>query len=173
MSFLYFSKINQCMNQCLFANLSTQVFCTATSVIQVTSPQCVQLVESGEVGIGQLFRYLDRLPTFCLLEVGRVHNGCLWRKYLLSSNELSCLIHEVFTANAWEITSSHWHMSARGYKMSRASPITRGNRCYVFMKDNTHNCDNMCAFYFVVDKSVTFHQYCNWHQIMLCLATHM
>lgn len=82
-----------------------QVFCTASSVITVSSPHCVQLVESGKVGIGQLFRFLDRLPTFSLLEIGRLENGCLWRKYILSSIELECIIEEVFSTNAWDIPS--------------------------------------------------------------------
>ena len=63
------------------------------------------LVESGEVGIGQLFRYLDRLPTFSLLAIGRLENGCLWRKYILSSIELECIIEEIFSTSAWAITS--------------------------------------------------------------------
>ncbi|KAL7569988.1 hypothetical protein ACA910_017037 [Epithemia clementina (nom. ined.)] len=48
-----------------------QTFCTATSVITVRDPYCVTLVDSGQVGLGQLFRYLNRLPEFSLLQAGR------------------------------------------------------------------------------------------------------
>ena len=46
-------------------------FCTATSVITVRDPLCVSLVESGQVGLGQLFRYLDLLPEFALINAGQ------------------------------------------------------------------------------------------------------
>ena len=47
-----------------------QTFCVATSVIRVQDPQCVAWVESGQVGLGQLFRYLNVLPTFRLHRAG-------------------------------------------------------------------------------------------------------
>lgn len=88
-------------------------FCTATSVITVHCPDCARLVESGEVGIGQLFRHLDKLPTFALLDAGRTSSvsegggggglGGLWRTYELESDELTCLIREEFVPDAWSI----------------------------------------------------------------------
>ena len=51
-----------------------QTFCTATSVITVRDPLCVTLVESGQVGLGQLFRYLDLLPEFELVHAGHYYD---------------------------------------------------------------------------------------------------
>lgn len=82
-----------------------QIFCIATSTITIHCPLCEQLVESGEVGIGQLFRYLDKLPTFELLDAGRNKDGGLWRHYILKCKELTCNIKEDFSENAWSITA--------------------------------------------------------------------
>lgn len=46
-------------------------FCVATSEIRVYDPQCLEWVESGKVGLGQLFRQLNVLPTFCLQRAGK------------------------------------------------------------------------------------------------------
>lgn len=81
------------------------MFCKATSVITVHSNDCIKIVESGEVGIGQLFRYLDKLPTFTILDAGRCENGGIWRQYKLECKELTCDILEEFIPNAWEIKS--------------------------------------------------------------------
>lgn len=78
-------------------------FCTARSIVTVSSPDCIRLVRSGAVGIGQLFRYLDRLPTFALLDAGRTEDGGMWRSYTLECDELSCVIREEFTSDAWSI----------------------------------------------------------------------
>lgn len=80
-----------------------QKFCTAFSQITVHSQECVDLVCSGKVGIGQIFRYLNKLPTFQLLDAGRSHHGGIWREYSLSCDELTCQIREEFTSNAWNI----------------------------------------------------------------------
>ena len=72
-------------------------------MVTVHSSQCRELVESGKVGIGQLFRYLDKLPKFTIIDAGRNEKGGLWRKYVLECNELTCGIYEEFSANAWEI----------------------------------------------------------------------
>mmetsp|Transcript_24325 Transcript_24325/g.34268 ORF Transcript_24325/g.34268 Transcript_24325/m.34268 type:complete len:220 (+) Transcript_24325:145-804(+) len=81
-----------------------QTFCTARSQITVRNPKCLDLVQSGEVGLGQLFRYLDKLPTFTLLDAGlKEEDGALWRLYDLSCKELSCRIHEDFVPHAWNI----------------------------------------------------------------------
>ena len=78
-----------------------QNFCTATSIVTVHSPECITLIESGEVGIGQLFRYLDKLPKFTITDAGRSANGGLWRQYTLQCNELTCNIREDFNSDAW------------------------------------------------------------------------
>lgn len=78
-------------------------FCTALSEVTVRCPTCVRLVHSKNIGIGQLFRHLDRLPTFSLLDAGRNDDGGLWRKYTLESDELSCVVREDFALNAWNM----------------------------------------------------------------------
>jgi len=93
-------------DRCVHLNIFNQKFCTATSQVIVHSSECISLVQSGKVGIGQLFRYLDRLPTFELLDVGRCTNGGLWREYMLECKEVSCRIHEEFIPNAWDLTNT-------------------------------------------------------------------
>jgi hypothetical protein len=109
-----------------------QTFCTAVSVITVHDPLCQQLVQSGQVGLGQLFRYLDLLPEFTLSGAGTsvgagVENnehdetleasstrtgkgsggggggGGFWRDYTLSCAELTCDIHEEFRPGLWDM----------------------------------------------------------------------
>ena len=119
--------------------------CRATSVIRVRCTRCRTLIEEGTVGIAQMFRYLDRLPTFSLLDAGRrteggvgggggrergergglgegeggegeggssfddrddgddLGMGGVWRTYELQSEEMTCLIHEEFRGDAWNI----------------------------------------------------------------------
>jgi hypothetical protein len=104
-----------------------QTVCKATSVIQVNCPTCCELITSQTVGIAQMFRHLNRLPTFTLLNAGRrsraevveegkevndddddefslkSKNGGIWRTYELQCEEMSCLIHEEFASDAWSI----------------------------------------------------------------------
>jgi len=62
------------------------------------------MIDNGEVGIGQIFRYLDKLPKFKILDAGRCDNGGLWRRYVLECDDIiTCDIHEQFIPNAWEI----------------------------------------------------------------------
>ena len=85
-------------------SVHSQRFCTARSVVTVRSEDCIRLVHSGKVGIGRLFRYLDRLPTFEILDAGRrLDDGGMWRTYTLKCRELSCVIREDFVSNAWLI----------------------------------------------------------------------
>ena len=67
------------------------------------SASCVEKVKSGEIGIGQLFRYLNKLPTFELLDAGSTVNNGMWRLYELNCDELTCKIFEEFSPNAWTI----------------------------------------------------------------------
>jgi len=82
-----------------------QNFCTAFSEIIVHSQECIVLVCSGKVGIGQIFRYLDKLPTFELIDAGRLKQGGMWREYVLSCDELTCQIREEFSPDAWQINN--------------------------------------------------------------------
>ena len=59
-------------NHTTAAAATTTILCTATSVIHVACPRCIALIEDGSVGLGQLFRYLNKLPTFSLVDAGRL-----------------------------------------------------------------------------------------------------
>ena len=77
------------------------ILCTAQSNITIHSGHCQQLVQTGQVGLGQLFRHLNRLPTFTLIEAG-YHQGGLWRRYQLICQEITCDIVEHFVPNMWD-----------------------------------------------------------------------
>ena len=104
-----------------------KTICRATSIICVRSPVCVRLIKDGRVGLGQLFRYLNKLPTFSLIDAGRTNysyvkndginrstgtlsstlgkfHGGMWRTYELQCEEMVCLIHEEFHRDAWNIS---------------------------------------------------------------------
>jgi len=80
-----------------------QTFCTATSVICVHDPLCQRLVQTGEVGLGQLFRFLDLLPEFELHAAGPKPQGGFWRDYTLQCAELTCSIVEDFQPGMWDL----------------------------------------------------------------------
>lgn len=87
-------------------SVHNQTFCRAHSIITVHDPSCQKLVESGEVGLGQLFRHLDILPEFELHNAGTYRarsGGGFWREYTLKCTELSCDIHEGFRAHMWDL----------------------------------------------------------------------
>lgn len=103
--------------------MGSKVICTATGKITVGSQQCLEAIESGKVGVGQLFRYLDTLPSFHLIGAGRVPRStvtlsteqitqnyryseqvgdsdediCLWREYDLKCPQLQCRFLERFS----------------------------------------------------------------------------
>jgi len=80
-----------------------QVFCTAKSKVIIYDTKCQHLIESGEVGLGQLFQYLNRLPMFVLCDAGYNNGGGLYRIYELNCKEVSCRIREDFHPSAWNI----------------------------------------------------------------------
>lgn len=80
-----------------------QTFCVATSQVQVHSAYCRDLVESGQVGLGQLFRCLNILPEFALQAAGPHDGGGFWRNYTLTCPEVTCSIHERFCPGVWEL----------------------------------------------------------------------
>lgn len=92
----------------------------------------MELASKGEVGIGQLFRFLDVLPRFELLNAGRapavppqasqgtglngdyrlpgvtpaataIGGGGIWRVYDLRSRHMSCRIHEEFSPGLFSL----------------------------------------------------------------------
>lgn len=91
---------------------------------------CAEAVKTGSVGIGQLFRSLDILPNFELLNAGHRTRpssafgsdgngsdsndvsagkgregaaGGLWRVYDLRSRHVSCRIHEEFPPDLFDL----------------------------------------------------------------------
>ena len=87
---------------------------------------CAKAVKTGSVGIGQLFRSLDILPNFELLNAGHrtaanfssaldgnrndgggenggTGKGGLWRVYDLRSRHVSCRIHEEFPPDLFDL----------------------------------------------------------------------
>ena len=80
-----------------------RTFCIADSTVQVHSDYCQELVESGQVGLGQLFRHLNVLPEFALQAAGPTEEGGFWRHYTLACAEVSCTIQEEFIQGVWEI----------------------------------------------------------------------
>jgi hypothetical protein len=81
-----------------------QTFCVADSVVQVHSAHCRALVQSGQVGLGQLFRHLNVLPEFALQDAGPIPDGGFWRQYTLTCAEVTCSIQERFCPGVWELT---------------------------------------------------------------------
>ena len=80
-----------------------RTFCVADSTVQVHSDYCQELVESGQVGLGQLFRHLNILPEFALQAAGPTNDGGFWRHYTLACPEVSCSIQEEFIRGVWEL----------------------------------------------------------------------
>ena len=79
--------------------------------IHVQCKQCLEAIAGEKIGVGQLFRYLNILPSFTLLDAGHVHAAhseeidvesssslktSLRRHYLLSCSHFSCEFVEVF-----------------------------------------------------------------------------
>ncbi|KAI9091723.1 hypothetical protein DFS34DRAFT_634669 [Phlyctochytrium arcticum] len=78
----------------------SHTFCTASSTIHISAPDLLDLITVKQVGIGQLFRYLNILPEFELVEAGK-EGGKVWRRYVLRSRGVECFIHEVFCENVF------------------------------------------------------------------------
>ncbi|KAJ9057649.1 hypothetical protein DSO57_1020521 [Entomophthora muscae] len=77
-----------------------KMVCKATSVIEVSEPRFIKMLEDDSVGVGQLFRYISVLPEFKLLEFGRT-KGCtaIYRIYTLATPGITCTIQEDFAPN--------------------------------------------------------------------------
>ena len=73
----------------------SKIWCTASSSITVTDKDILDLIIHKNIGIGQLFRYLNRLPKFTLIKISKTTLD-FSREYLLEMDGLSCHIHEVF-----------------------------------------------------------------------------
>jgi len=85
-------------------SVNNKVFCTAKTVFIVKSLEYASLIQSKEIGIGQLFRYLNILPSFSLIDAGKTLENRLWRIYILRCDGLICIIQENFTPNLWKVS---------------------------------------------------------------------
>lgn len=91
-----------------------KTFCRASTKLQVTSPEVrnsnvvltlevLSLLVEKEMGFGQIFRYLQRIPQFSLLDCGK-DDKKLWRHYTLTIPEgMHMVITEVFPASIFEL----------------------------------------------------------------------
>ncbi|KAF9304563.1 hypothetical protein BGZ74_001224 [Mortierella antarctica] len=71
-----------------------KIVCNAKSQVLVKDQQVYDLVVNKGVGIGQIFRYLDRLPSFELHGLGRTEQT-FWREYSLRIPGVDCRLLEV------------------------------------------------------------------------------
>ncbi|KAK3815990.1 MAG: hypothetical protein J3R72DRAFT_461216 [Linnemannia gamsii] len=74
---------------------NNKIFCNAKSQVLIRDQQVYDLVVKDGVGIGQIFRYLDRLPSFDLHGLGRTERT-FWREYSLKIPGVDCRLLEVF-----------------------------------------------------------------------------
>ncbi|KAJ2994632.1 hypothetical protein HDV02_001460 [Globomyces sp. JEL0801] len=79
-----------------------KIKCVADSIVTVTDCQLIQLIKENNIGIGQLFRYLNLLPEFKLLEVSKSETG-FSRKYTLQSPGILCELVETFQNDLFNI----------------------------------------------------------------------
>ena len=83
-------------DRCVTLNCKGKLLCTATSKVWTLSKEAKVAVESEKIGIGQLFRFLNILPVFQMIDCGLKENEVMWRSYILSSIHLKCEIYEEF-----------------------------------------------------------------------------
>lgn len=100
------SRIHAVWDRRVNIKIFNQTICTADSVVVVHSQEVEDLVESGKVGIGQIFRHFNTLPEFNLLTVGPTTNGGFWRHYTLESELVTCSIREIFCNDVWNLSPS-------------------------------------------------------------------
>ena len=92
--------------------------------IQLFDDEFKRLIESKEVGIGQLFRYFHILPSFSLNGAGkRFENGfdgkdTLWREYELSCPQMRCHFVETFVPGFLDFTLYMWMACAENFQLS-------------------------------------------------------
>eukprot|EP01036_Dinobryon_divergens_P035771 gene35771-46414_t len=94
------STNNRTFDRCVSLLSKDKVFCVAESQIELLgedTSNSVLAVSSGKVGLGQLFRYLGRLPTFRLLSAAKSEDGTITREYTLTVPELNCKFRETFS----------------------------------------------------------------------------
>jgi hypothetical protein len=75
-----------------------KIVCNAKSQVLIKDKSVYELVVEKGVGIGQIFRYLDRLPSFELHCLGRTEKT-FWREYSLWIDGVDCRILEVMPSS--------------------------------------------------------------------------
>lgn len=75
-------------------------FGIADSTVTLESPELIDAVSSGRVGIGQLFRQFDMLPAYKLLSLATMGDDKIDRLYTLSGEGIMCEIREVLDISA-------------------------------------------------------------------------
>ena len=98
------STFSASWNRRVMLKVFDRTFCTADSIVVVHSQEIENLVESGTVGIGQIFRHFNILPEFNLIKAGPTTAGGIWRHYTLESNLVTCSIREVFCNDVWNLS---------------------------------------------------------------------
>uniref|UniRef100_A0A1D1YT43 tRNA dimethylallyltransferase n=1 Tax=Anthurium amnicola TaxID=1678845 RepID=A0A1D1YT43_9ARAE len=78
-----------------------KIVCNAKSDVIIRDHNIVQLIENDGIGIGQLFRYLDKLPSFHLHYIGK-SKKVWWREYSLYISGVECHIKEIFPSNLFD-----------------------------------------------------------------------
>ncbi|KAI1300713.1 hypothetical protein EDD11_006025 [Mortierella claussenii] len=78
-----------------------KIVCNAKSQVLIKDQAVFDLVVEKGVGIGQIFRYLDRLPSFELHELGRTEKT-FWREYSLKIPGVDCRLLEVLPSSLFE-----------------------------------------------------------------------
>mmetsp|Transcript_23108 Transcript_23108/g.53109 ORF Transcript_23108/g.53109 Transcript_23108/m.53109 type:complete len:388 (-) Transcript_23108:64-1227(-) len=124
------------------------VFCVASSRIVLSNPDAVEAVESGRVGVAQLFKYMKVLPHFWLNDAGIVENEGqirLWREYVLEGNGIQCRIREDFRPNFLHMHegigngtdgSSEGDSPTRKPSAEHMGNIMAGNQCLNLLADD-------------------------------------
>jgi len=80
---------------------NNKVVCNAKSQVRIKDQEVHDLVVKKGVGIGQIFRYLDRLPSFELHGLGRTEKT-FWREYSLRIPGVDCRLLEVMPSSLFD-----------------------------------------------------------------------
>ncbi|KAF9898599.1 hypothetical protein BX616_003830 [Lobosporangium transversale] len=78
-----------------------KVVCNAKSQVLIKDQAVYDLVVEKGVGIGQIFRYLDKLPSFELHGLGRT-DKTFWREYSLEIPGVYCRLLEVLPSSLFD-----------------------------------------------------------------------
>ena len=100
---------NECVSECMPMKFQRsvelvcdgKVKCVADSSLAVSDPEIASLIVNDRIGIGQIFRHLNILPEFELLQVNKTPKG-LERVYTLSISGMKSTIKESFPNDVFE-----------------------------------------------------------------------